>query len=264
MIINNITIKTKSSIKNKFIDIIFDFHIIDRNVFYKDLYFKDKVKNCDKDKNYKITIYKYNQSVKDHLTNYWMEKFNLDNIYEIDYIDKLNFKNYQDLKIVDFEKPPLGFNRDIYDGDDNLENLNIISEGQIEYDDGSIKTIQNTRLIVKISECALLSAGNSEEINKIPELFFKKRNLVIIKNLNNNKCLLFSYIRKYLNEISINPSRISKKDIQISKELMGEHNIDFENVSLEEIDNIENLLECNIHVFGCNKDFNSKKLLENL
>ena len=35
-------------------------------------------------------------------------------------------------------------------------------------------------------------------------------------------------------------------------------------VSLEEIDNIENLLECNIHVFGCNKDFNSKKLLENL
>ena len=201
---------------------------------YKDLYFKDKVKNlilknCDKDKNYKITIYKYNQSVKDHLTNYWIEKFNLDNIHEIDYIDKLNFKNYQDLKIADFEKPPLGFNRDIYDGDDNLENLNIISEGQIEYDDGSIKTIQNTRLIVKISECALLSAGNSEEINKIPELFFKKRNLVIIKNSNNNRCLLFSYIRKYLNEITVNPSRISKKDIQISKELIDEHNIDFEN-----------------------------------
>ena len=41
----NITIKTNTSIKNKFIDLIFDFHIIDRNVFYKDLYFKDKVKN---------------------------------------------------------------------------------------------------------------------------------------------------------------------------------------------------------------------------
>ena len=37
---NNISIKTKDSIK-KFVDLIFDFHIIDKNVFYKDLYFKD-------------------------------------------------------------------------------------------------------------------------------------------------------------------------------------------------------------------------------
>ena len=82
------------------------------------MYFKDKVKdlilkNCDKSKNYKISIYKYNQSVKDHLTNYWIEKFNLDNIHEIDSIDKLNFKNYQDLKAINFEKPPLGFDREM-------------------------------------------------------------------------------------------------------------------------------------------------------
>ena len=36
----NITIKTRTSIKKKFIDIIIDFHIIDKDVFYKDLYFK--------------------------------------------------------------------------------------------------------------------------------------------------------------------------------------------------------------------------------
>ena len=41
----NITIKTRSSIKKKFIDMIFDFHIIDKDAFYKDLYFKDKVKS---------------------------------------------------------------------------------------------------------------------------------------------------------------------------------------------------------------------------
>ena len=41
----NITIKTRTSIKKKFIDIIFDFHIIDKDVFYKDLYFKDKLKS---------------------------------------------------------------------------------------------------------------------------------------------------------------------------------------------------------------------------
>ena len=58
-----------------------------------------------------------------------------------------------------------------------------------------------------------------------------------------------------------NISRISKKDIQISKELVDEFNIDFEDVSLDEINDIENLLECNIHIFGCNKQFNSKKIL---
>ena len=41
---NDITIKTKDSIKKKFIDLIFDFHIIDKNAFYKDLYFKDYFK----------------------------------------------------------------------------------------------------------------------------------------------------------------------------------------------------------------------------
>ena len=54
----NITITIKNCIKKKFIDIIFDFHIIDKDTFYKDLYFKDKVKtlilkHCKKDKNYK-------------------------------------------------------------------------------------------------------------------------------------------------------------------------------------------------------------------
>ena len=81
----NITIKIRTSIKKKFIDIIIDFHIIDKDVFYKDLYFKEKIKNLilkhrNKDKNYKINLYKYNQSVKNDLTNFWIEKFNIDNM----------------------------------------------------------------------------------------------------------------------------------------------------------------------------------------
>ena len=95
----NITITTKNCIKKKFIDIIFNFHIIDKDTFYKDLYFKDKVKNqifknCKKNKNYKINICKYNQSVKGDITNNRIEKFNIDNISEIDDIDKLNLKNF--------------------------------------------------------------------------------------------------------------------------------------------------------------------------
>ena len=217
------------------------------------------MKNYEKDKNDKLSIYKYNQSLRGDITNYWIEKFNIDNIFEIENIDKLNSKNFKNLKPIYFEDQ-IGFDRNIYDADD-LENINIISEEFIKYEE-PIKIIQNTRLVVKHSECQLFSAGDSQVISKISELFFKKRNLIIMKNLNDNKCLLYSYIRKHLNSITVNPSRISKKDMQIFKELIDEFNIDFENVSIGKIDEIENFLECNIHVFGCNEEFNSKKLLE--
>ena len=72
---------------------------------------------------------------------------------------------------------------------------------------------------------------------------------------------MWCYIRKHLNPIEKNISRINKKDIQISKELIDEHNIDFEDVNLDEINDIENLLECNIHIFGCNKKLCSKKII---
>ena len=74
--------------------------------------------------------------------------------------------------------------------------------------------------------------------------------------------MVFSYIRKYLNVITVNPSRITKKDVEISKELIDEFNFDFENVSINEIDKIEDFLKCNIHVFGCDKSFNSKKIIK--
>ena len=123
----NITITIKNCIKKKFIDIIFDFHIIDKDTFYKDLYFKHKVKtlilkNCKKDKNYKLSIYKYNQSLKGNLTNYWIEKFNIDNISEIDNIDKLNLKKFKNLQPVDFTEQ-IGFERETFDGTDDLETL---------------------------------------------------------------------------------------------------------------------------------------------
>ena len=126
----NIAITTRNSIKKKFIDIIFNFHIIDKDVFYKDFYFKDKVKslilkNCKKDKNYKLSIYKYNQSITGDITNYWIEKFNIDNISEIDDTDKLNLKNFLNLKPIDFEDQ-IGFNRNGYDGTNYLENIDIL------------------------------------------------------------------------------------------------------------------------------------------
>ena len=121
------------------------------------------------------------------ITRYWIERFNLENISEIDNIEKLNLKNLRNLKPIAF-KTQVGIHRDGYQSND-LENNDIIAGGSVQ-SGGSLKIIQNTRLIVKISECKLFSAGDFKEIDKIPELFFKKRNLVIMKNLNDDKRLL--------------------------------------------------------------------------
>ena len=104
---NNIYIKTKDSIKKKFVHLMLDFHIIDKNVFYKDLYFKDYFKkiiiiNCDNYKSYKITLYKLNQAlIKHNDLKYWVEKHILQNINDIDNIDKLKIKNNRnDLDLI--------------------------------------------------------------------------------------------------------------------------------------------------------------------
>ena len=148
---NNISIKTRDSIKKKFIDLIFDFHIIDKNVFYKDLYFKDYlkkmiVKNCDNDKNYKITLYKFNQALMKHNElKYWVEKYILQNISDIDNIDKSKIKNNRnDLGLINITDSEISN----CNSEDNLEQLNILSMHE-DYD-SSIMTMQNSRLIVKI------------------------------------------------------------------------------------------------------------------
>ena len=257
---NDFSINIKDSIKKKFVDLIFDFHIIDKNVFYKDLYFKDYlkkliIKNCDDNKNYKITLYKFNQALLKHNDiKYWVEKYILQNINDIDNIDKLKIKNNRnDLDLINIQN----FEITNHNAEDNLEELSILSMHE-DYD-SSIMTIQNSRLDVRISECDIFSAGN--EIDKIPEIFFRKRNLLIMKN-DDNKCFLYWYIRKFKNVITNNLSRITKKDLLIAEEIIDKCDTDFENVSLDEFDKIENLLEVNIHIFGCNKKFNIKKLLE--
>ena len=128
--------------------------------------------------------------------------------------------------------------QDIYDGTVDPENINVISEGDMDYDATQMKTIQNTRFIVKMSEVNLFNIGDSVEIEKIPKIFFDRKNLIIIKNLNDHKCLLYCYIRKHLNPIDNNVSRLNKNDIEIAKELIEEYDIDFENISLNELKKI--------------------------
>ena len=139
---NNISSKTRDSIKKKFVDLIFDFHIIDKNVFYKDLYFKNYfekiiIKNCDNDKNYKITLYKFNQAlIKYNDSKYWVEKYILQNINDIYNIDKLKIKNNRnDLDLINTGNSEITN----CNAEDNLEQLNILSMHE-DYD-SSIMTI---------------------------------------------------------------------------------------------------------------------------
>ena len=172
----------------------------------------------------------------------------------------MKMKNFKNLKTTDFDDI-IGFNREGYDGNDP-ENISIMSTGDIEYDSTNLSIIQNTRFVVKLSEYNPFSGDSLKEIDQIPESFFKKRNILIIKNETDNKFLLYCYIRRFLNDVKKNPSRINKKDIEISKEIINEHNFEFEDVSLDKINEVENLLECNIHIFGCNKKMESKKIIK--
>ena len=151
------------------------------------------------------------------MTNFWIEKFNLDNLSEIDNIDQLNLKNFKDLKCFDFDGL-YGITQQVFDGTPtDLEDVNIISEGDVKYDASQMKIIQNTRLLIKMSEVQLFAAGNSIEIDKIPKIFFDKKNLVIIRNLNDNKCLLWCFIRKHLNVIEKIFLELIKKTFKFQK-----------------------------------------------
>ena len=120
----------------------------------------------------KITIYKVNQAlIKDGYLKYWVEKYILQNISAIDNTEKLKIKNNRnDLALINVEESEIAN----YNAQDNLEELNILSMHE-DYD--------SSRLIVRISECDIFSSRN--EIDKIAELFFKKKKLLIMKNDDN-------------------------------------------------------------------------------
>ena len=109
--------------------------------------------------------------VENNDIKYWVEKYILQNINDIDNIDKLKIKNNRnDLDLLNIQNSEIPN----HNPEDNFEELNILLMHE-DYD-SSIMTIQNSRLVVKISECDIFSAGN--EIDKIPEIFFKKRKFI--------------------------------------------------------------------------------------
>ena len=126
------------------------------------------------------------------------------------------------------------------------DNYSVIRLGVIKTSGGTINLTDNLdiskvislRCVIKMTECTPISGGNISELNKIPELFLNKRSLLILKN-NDDKCFLYCYIRKFLNLITKNSFRITKRDKGIANEIINEANLTFENVSINEMDKIE-------------------------
>ena len=122
------------------------------------------------------------------------------------------------------------------------------SSNVLEYDYG---------ITFKLSEYVPISGGNISELNKIPDLFLNKRSSLILRN-NDHRCFLYCYIREILNPITRNSFKITRKDKELATKIINETNLNFENVSISEIDKIEKKLKVNINVFLCNKYYKNK------
>ena len=115
--------------------------------------------------------------------------------------------------------------------------LNKTTEGSSESTLNINEIYYNLKCIVKMTEFTPILGGNIKELNKIPELFLNKRSLLVLKN-NDDKCFLYCYIRKFLNPITKNSFRITKKDKEIANKIINETNLSFENVSINEMNKI--------------------------
>ena len=132
------------------------------------------------------------------------------------------------------------------------------SEGKIQKCSGDTSTKQyEYGITYKLTEYTPISGGNISILNEIPVLFLNKRSLLILRN-NDNKCFLYCYIREILNPITKNRFRITKRDKELADKIINETNLNFENVSISEIDKIEKKLKVNVNVFSCNKNYKNK------
>ena len=257
---DNIQIDITKSFEYSFISIKCTFHETKYNYFYTDLYFKKHIKdlilkNVDNKKYYKSYILKKNMITFNNKDDkiHFSEKFNSDTIIsDIDNIENLE-------KNENYMKPYLikTSNKDYkYDLTKMYEDINKINQ----YESGnSIKTVSNIECYFKLSQCKLIK-GSKYDFKSIPEIFYKSKIINIIKN-EDNKCFIYCYIRKLLNQITKHKERVSSKDKHLCSQIEDKLRYNFDNVKIKDLDKIENLLEVNIFVYTCNKNLQDKYCL---
>ena len=224
------------------------------NYIYSDLYFKKRIKefilkNIDVDKYYKSYIIKKlmldfnNEKEK----QYYSENFNSNNILK-------DIQNIEEIEKNDDIIQPYLIKNSSKDYNYDLERMYLdIDEIQCVESGLSVTIINNTGCQIKTSECELIRGSSFENI---PKIFYTSKIINIIKN-KDKKCNLYCYIRKYLNPVKKHSERVSKIDKEFAKKLESELNYNFD-VKIEDLSKIEDLLETNIYVYGCNKNLKEK------
>ena len=97
----------------------------------------------------------------------------------------------------------------------------------------SIYYINSVGCEIFITECELLKGANYIFEN-IPKIFYKSKVISIIKN-KDQKCFIYCYIRKFLNNVDKHQDRVSLKDKKIANQLEEELNFNFDNIKIKDL-----------------------------
>ena len=252
-------IKIEKSLKDSFITIKCKFIDNRYNYIYTDLYFKKHIretilKNIDTNKYYKSYILKknvleFNQGKRDPM--YISERHDSNNIlYDLENIEHLESNKERNLKPYLIKNSSSDYNYKIKKMYEDIDKINFKESGN------SIYYINSSGCHIHISECELLK-GSNYNFEKVPKIFYTSQVINVIKN-KDQKCFIYCYIRKYLNDVNNHKDRISLKDKQIVKKLEEELDFNFDNVKIKDLSKIENLLETNIYVYTCDKNLKNR------
>ena len=108
---------------------------------------------------------------------------------------------------------------------EDLDKVNFVKSGN------SITYINHMGCDIKISECELIR-GSQFDFENIPKVFYNSKVINLIKN-KDLKCILYCYIRKYLNPKIKHSERVRLKDKEFAKKLEEELSYNFDDVKLK-------------------------------
>ena len=252
-------IKIDKSLKDTFIKIKCEFVDTRYNYIYTDSYFKKHIKdiilkNINVNKYYKSYIIKknmleFNEGNKEPM--YISEKHNSNDILlDVQNIEHLEDNKEKNLKPYLIKYSSFEYDYKIKKMYEDLYKVNFKKSGN------SIYYINSVGCSINITECELIK-GSNYNFEKIPKIFYNSKVISIIKN-KDQKCFIYNYIRKFLNNINKHQERVSLKDKEIVKKLEEELNFNFDNVKIKDLSKIENLLETNIYVYSCDKNLKNR------
>ena len=136
---------------------------------------------------------------------YISERHDSNNILsDVQNIENLEKNEERNLKPYLIKNSSSDYNYKIKKMYEDLSKVNFKESGD------SIYYMNSSGCHIHISECELLK-GSNYNFENIPKIFYTSRVISIIKN-KDEKCFIYNYIRKFLNNVNKHQDRVSLKD----------------------------------------------------